>query len=230
MSVKLREIEELASSDVKAAIVITESEPNQQHVGIAFIENDELTYSLAHLPFHHRPLKGRLTDYYYWVELRLSRARRLQIAARCREILASHPGGLPFAFTPPNDCFDKETGQSLLGPSGSGLTCATFVLAVFDSIGLPLVKWDTWPYRAKDILWQKRVVKALKERKAAGDSISHEHITAVEEQRDAVRCRPEEVAGSSTAPSFPLTFEEVEPLAVEVLAQLYSALGPRRPT
>ena len=230
MAVKLLPVASMAASRLNAAIVITESARNQQHVGIAFIKDDESNYALAHLPWHHRPLGGSVRDTYFWVETAFHPARTLQVAARCREILAMSPGGLPFAFSPPNDCFDRETGESLLGPSGSGLTCATFVLAVFHSIGLTMVRWETWPYRAKDVLWQQQVVKALKSRKAAGDPIADEHILAVEKQVDAVRCRPEEVAGSSTAQNFPISFADAEPLALDVLRQLYEGLGSRRPT
>jgi hypothetical protein len=60
----------------------------------------------------------------------------------------------------------------------------------------------------------------LKEQQERGEKVSKEHISEVENQISAVRCRPEEVAGSSAAKHHPVSFEDTMPLAQEVLQLL----------
>ena len=77
-----------------------------------------------------------------------------------------------------------------LGPNADGLTCATFIITVFRSIGLILVDEDGWPARtAEDLAFLDTIPKTkttlpilplLKEELASG----------------AIRIRPEEVLGA----------------------------------
>ena len=63
---------------------------------------------------------------------------------------------------PPNDCFDAETGEFLIGPTRYGLTCADLALAVFDLAGLRLARYETWPIgRPGDREWQLWVADQL---------------------------------------------------------------------
>jgi len=221
MTVQLHRVADLATSNQLAAIVIRRVTTDQLHVGIAFIEEDNGSYSVAHLPWHNKPLRGVLQDCYFWIVPNFSSLRALQVASMCRLILQENSFGLPYALSVPNGCFDAQTGKSLLGPSGRGLTCATFVLAVFHSIGLNLILWETWPRdREGDAEWQRHVVEQLKDPPGGGEKASKEHILEVENQIGAVRCRPEEVAGSSAAEHHPVSFEDTIPLAREVLRQL----------
>src|SRR6185503_13834023 len=74
---------------------------------------------------------------FLWVNPAAHPKRLVQVAALCRKIWrANQSGSIPYAFSPPNDCFDTNTGAFLFGPTRHGLTCASFVLAVFHHAGL----------------------------------------------------------------------------------------------
>jgi hypothetical protein len=120
------------------AVAIALVEPGQQHIGILHSGDTLDEVRLAHLAWHHALKDGRAKDAYLWIDPPIPTRRARQVAARCRQILRSNKRGIPYAFSPPNDRFDLETGDFLLGPSRVGLTCASFVLAVFDSAGIRL--------------------------------------------------------------------------------------------
>ena len=130
-------------------------------------------------------------------------ARTRQVAALCRKVWRSNQKAIPYAFSPPSDCFDRETGVFLLGPTRLGLTCSSFVLAVFHAAGLPLVNYGTWPPPGEaDIAWQRHVVEKLREHRAP-----EEHVRAVETEVGSVRYRPEQVGGAAACDSVPASFE-----------------------
>lgn len=104
-----------------------------------------------------------------------------------------------------------------LGPTRLGLTCATFILAVFEAAGISLIKYDTWPEnRPSDFEWQKQIITALRRTRSA----TPEHIKAVEGDVGSARYRPEEVAGAATANPLPADF----PLAAERGQQILERL------
>jgi len=81
----------------------------------------------------------------------------------------------PYALNFNGASFDAA-GCLQLGPDGRGLTCATFVLAIFKSVGIELVDMEGWPVRqAEDeaflasITWAKADhLRVLKEEVAQG--------------------------------------------------------------
>jgi hypothetical protein len=151
---------------------------------------------------------------FYWVEHKIDQLRLYGVLAFCDLIIQANPAGIPYAFDSPSDCFDSETGQFLLGPSKKGLTCATFVLAIFHAVGLRLLDLTGWPKREEDARWQESIINLLRGR------ASQEHIDAVTSQVGAVRVRPEEVAGASAAEIHPIGFANANALAIEILQQL----------
>lgn len=110
----------------------------------------------------------------------------------------------------------KKTGAYLLGPTQKGLTCATFVLAVFEASGFKLAHLDTWPIgREGDKKWQESIIKVLKEKKA-----DENHITMAESEIGIARFRPEEVAGASLEPNIPVNFDVAFKRSVEIIEKL----------
>jgi hypothetical protein len=108
--------------------------------------------------------------------------------------------------------------------AGEGLTCATFLLAVFRRWGLPLVDESTWPQgRREDSSWVLKIVRWLyRWAKNSGVPIPTEHFVEQIRQRWSLRrFRPEEVCACATAFSgSPLAFQVVEPLSVQLLREL----------
>jgi hypothetical protein len=74
--------------------------------------------------------------------------RLRSVGGRCRLILKQFKSTkkMPYAFNVGRTKFSVG-GQLKLGPGAKGITCAGFVLAVFESVGITLLDETTWPIR-----------------------------------------------------------------------------------
>jgi hypothetical protein len=208
-----------------AAVAITISGPDQRHLGVLHRDGAEDDVFLLHLEFHNRLTNEPASPLYAWVDLQLPELRLAQVAMVCRKIVRENGRSIPFAFSVPNDCFDADSCAFLFGPTMHGLTCATFVVAVFKAIGISLVNVDSWPKnRADDIKWKEQVISKLKQVGA-----SDEHICYVEEEKDLPRFRPEEVAGAAACDTWPADFDSAQIAGsgiLELLVKNGLQLGP----
>jgi hypothetical protein len=203
---------------VAVAITLLREREGQGHVGI--FHKDETTSELRmiHLAWHHSLKNSRPKSSYAWISPPIPKRRARQVAAFCRRVYRANALGIPYAFSQATDCFDQQTGAFILGPDRNGLTCASFVLGVFQSAGLPLIQYGTWPrIRDGDEEWQRLILSQLKE-----DEASTEHIRRVESEVGSVRYRPEDVAGAAATERLPASFVQVQPLAEAILAKLHS--------
>ena len=117
------------------AIGITIVSEGQQHIGLLHRDHSSGNTFLLHLAWHHRLNNSPPKPSYAWVDPVIHPFRARQVAAICRKIWRANPAGIPYGFSPASECFDPETGKFLLGPARIGLTCASFVLAVFEAAG-----------------------------------------------------------------------------------------------
>lgn len=203
-----------------AALAITQlrADPGQRHIGILYRdETGEVV--LLHLAWHYKLKSEPPESTYAWIRPLIPSRRSRQVAAFCRMVLKANPNGIPYAFSPASDSIDKQTGKFINRAGGCGLTCATFVLAVFDATGLPLAQYNTWPSnRQEDELWREHIIGLL-ERSGA----EPEHIQNVRAERDAIRYRPEEVAGAAACTTIPARFNAACELAGQIVAKLQNA-------
>ncbi len=179
------------------AVAIREFSPGRRHTGIFYRVNATDDIEFLHLAWHCDLQRDRaFSGEYYWVEPKINKARLRQLAAICDDIAAENfPNRIPYASGSPVGAFDEKTKAFLLGPTRAGLTCASFVLAVFERAELRLVRYSGWPAPdLVDVEFQQFVVDNLRGR----HGVSKEHIEAVErEVGTSVRYRPEQVAGAA---------------------------------
>src|SRR5882724_10684992 len=176
-----------------AALAIREIDPQQRHIGLLHWDAALKQVMFLHLAWHFDLRCETPRPDYFWIDPAVSARRLVQVAAVCRLVWrANGKKRIPYGFGPPSDCLDTQTGEYLFGPAGFGLTCSTFVLAVFHRAGLALVRYDTWPLnRPGDAKWQKRIVTAL----AATPGASADPIRAVADDVGVtIRFRPAAVA------------------------------------
>ncbi|MCH7989824.1 MAG: hypothetical protein IID46_11840 [Planctomycetes bacterium] len=206
-------------SDVgHAAIAVRSVNPSQQHIGVLHREDGVDEVHLLHLAWHHDLRNHAPGAAYFWVDPNVPSRRMRQVAAICRKVWRSNQGTLPYALSPPSDCFDQQTGEFLLGPTQHGLTCASFVLALFETAGLRLAHYETWPTdRPGDREWQEWVIGQLE---SGAQPANSEHIEAVKGEVGTVRCRPEDVAGAATVSPLPADFATAEKRAAGILDRL----------
>lgn len=201
-----------------AAIAIQSAGENQRHTGILYTDPESSEVKLLHLAWHFDLRLQSPSDKYLWVDPLINPNRLRQVSAICRMILRANPQGIPYAFSLPHDAFDSETGRFLIGPTRLGLTCATFVLAVFEAAGLRLIKFDGWPSREpEDSNWQNDILYKLSTADPVPDP---EHIEGVRNEIGACRFRPEDVAGASICKPLPADFDATSEKAQLILTAL----------
>jgi hypothetical protein len=120
----------------------------------------------------------------------------------------AHP--LPYSFLYATDGFDV-TGQIR---SGVGVTCATFIVNIFDRLQLHLVDLRTWRRRPKqDAAFRRRIVGYAK---STGNPHLAERLSA---EHESFRVKPWEVYGSATHSQYPVRFYQAKKLA-QLLSKL----------
>ncbi|MGC3972352.1 MAG: hypothetical protein QM775_34925 [Pirellulales bacterium] len=127
---------------------------------------------------------------------------------------------VPYGLSESSECFDPETGKFLLGPSRYGLTCSSFIVAVFKLAGFTLLDESTWPsMREGDLEWKQQMLGILEEWRLK-QKASTEHVKRFSDDHPFLRIRPEEVAASSLVDPLPATFDQATPKADEILKML----------
>lgn len=161
---------------------------------------------LLHVPDHKAPVRGRrLGNDYGWLEISLPLPRARVLVAQCVRIMERYEHrGLPYGFKYACAQFDSKGEYKANGDKG--LTCATFVLAVFESAGLELLRRNEWILRTGDKSDRQRMVCHIRE---AGDE-ERAVMLESDEEIDAPRIRPQEVAAAGTADvaELPLGFRD----------------------
>lgn len=114
----------------------------------------------------------------------------------------------------------RADGVIVLGRS-HGLTCASFVLLLYQNVGAPLLRLGEWSThrserrRSEDDAAQQALVDALNKHYPA-------HAALVQQTVGCARFRPEEVAAASGLPDRPVGFEVASKLGQDVLNHLPS--------
>jgi hypothetical protein len=186
----------------------------QPHIGLLIHpEGEEL--SLFHLRFHNQLISEAPDFSYSWIPSKLDDRLVTPLVEWVATIRDRNKQGLiPFSIQYIGKYF-AQSGDYIQSALGSGLTCSTFILAVFQDFGLGLIDHQTWRKVAslKDKSWQKRILEVLEK------FAPKEHV---DKQRPligvAARYRPEEVgAAFGLFEGKPLTQKEVNAVAAAVL-------------
>lgn len=206
-----------------AAIAIgipDKARPHQLHTGVVYRLNRDRVQML-HLQFHHALVNDSVGSDYFMVECDFIEERLQAVSAVCRRIARRYESGksVPYGLTPPNDAIDALTGQYLLGPDDTGLTCATFVLAIFQSAELPLIDLKSWPPADQwDRRWQRWIAGMLLQHTADKD-----HANAVLDEVGAGRIRPEHVAAAAIQADYPSEKSSIDSDAERIGYKIFSA-------
>lgn len=188
------------------AIAVRSINSEQNHIGIIYRTANK-SLNILHLAFHCDLRNEHVSSKYFWIIPKLDpieifhQAKAKVIKTKCRLIWERFQSNISYGIEY-GLRFDDELN---LKGNSAGFTCATFVLAVFDTCGVRLLDENTWKFRNEDLDWQKKIVDILCQEKA-----SKKHIAKVQNEIGCARFRPEEVAVSSFF-DLPAKFEEIEP-------------------
>lgn len=207
-------ITEFGSSSNRIAIGLGFTDKNQLHCGILYKVNSAKTNGnyFLHLAFHNMLKEDDESQYLRQQNLqtfkfipfdKLPPERITVFVNRCRQIYNANKGNLGYAPKFSNSYF-RNNGTVHLGKKEFGLTCATFVMAVFQDNQFKLVEPDLWPRRHKaDAAWHSQIVNMLRKYQNHCQ-ITEEHIKNVQDDNnDCKRFKPEEVAAASTSKVLP---------------------------
>lgn len=190
------------------------------HVGLLYHAAHPRMYRHLHLEWHFRLRSDSAPPAAsFWVNPGLDEFESSDVSASARLIWERHEDGrIPYGFSP--DAHFDRAGTLTLGES-RGLTCATFVLRVFEHANVPLVETITWDEgrtaerRQEDEAAQARLVSYLRARE---ESRSHAELVAGE--IGCTRVRAEEVAAASGMTGRPVQFLRAEPVGRQVLREV----------
>ena len=160
------------------------------HAGVVFRASDQ-TCRVLHLAWHYRLRSEVVPDGWAFVVPVVDPIDLQVLAGFCALVEAVRPA-IPYGLQFTASRFDDD-GRFIPGPGESGLTCTTFVLAIFEWARLPLLIRESWRVRDEDVAAQRALVDMLRRTKDA----SEEHIRAVEAETGCMRFRSEEAAAAS---------------------------------
>jgi hypothetical protein len=173
----------------------------QLHAGLFCGYPGKGTCHVLHHPWHHAPLQEDAAwQRYSWVENDWDPLVVLNILARCEAVSRSNPS-LPYSLVyDATTHFDAngvlvKTGAAQVRP---GLTCATFVLAILNGVGVDILDESRWPPSDSDQPWADKILGMLQK-------IDPSYVKFMRQQMAGwSRFSPEDVAAASGLPQPPL--------------------------
>jgi len=165
-----------------------------------------------------RRAEARPSESVYWVAPDLAQEEQRILAAKVDAWLDENDGRIPYSVAHPGGVIFRDDVWVGNEP-GQGLTCATFIVALFDELGIPFIDVDTWKNRTGDAEWAARILEMLR------PLMSPEHVAAQENRLgQAVRVRPSDVTAAGLLMhqemQASLQFGEIAPLSACVEATL----------
>lgn len=191
---------------------------DQKHLALIY-RCDDLRFCVLHLGWHERLYHEAWSGDYHWIEFQGIDTELQEAFIDWSVIVATASKDKPIPYSvvfDPGPNFDEQ-GNFLSRDGGAGLTCATFVLALFSDFSIPLVDFESWPKnRGGDFQWVRKILRLL--RKYLPDAYWLEQVR----RRNALsRFRPEEVL--VTARHFrgaPLKFDDIKADAEHALSTI----------
>jgi hypothetical protein len=169
------------------------------HAGIIF--DDHSAKQLLHLRFHYDLMVEDVPIEYAWREVKIPPQLASIVSSICRGVVRQYyPDKLAFGidFIASFDASGTVKNYAF----GTGFTCATMVLGIFQGASIELVDKADWYLRYGDLKWQWTIVGALaKNRRHISLQYLMSQILAI----GCFRFRPEDVVAaavmSDTAPN-----------------------------
>jgi hypothetical protein len=188
------------------------------HIGLLCHDASGKVIRFLHLAFHEDLRESDdASKCILWVQAKLENEQAEVVAAQARLIYRVHGlGGIPYGFSPYGGYFGAK-GEIRWSAVGNGLTCSTFVLAVFERGGIRLVRGETWPTgREDDKQFQRKMIEELRNQASASES----HLKGMKKDVGQVRFRVLDVAGAVAADGYPADFETADRLGAELRAMM----------
>ena len=213
-------VERLHADTPSPSVFLVKTSPGRHHSGLIFrpLDGDR---RFLHLAWHLALLCDEQLEDEVWTVQPADDADTLEnLNDLARLVWAAHAHGeLQYGLELANASI-RTDGTIVLGRS-HGLTCASFLMLLYENIGAPLLRLGEWSTRrdekrrSEDDAAQRRLVDALNKHHPA-------HAALVQQTVGCARFRPEEVAAASGLSDRPVGFEVATKAGQDVLNHLPS--------
>lgn len=156
-----------------------------------------------------------------WVTPELLPEEADEVRAVCRAVWREMPN-IHYSFRfDPEAKLDRATAEVISQHAPFGLTCSTFVLAVFNSANVRLIDLTGWDHRPEDQRWYEALLRYMQR-----SGVDPAHIARIRNDVTCLRVRPEEVAGACMEEGRPARFGQCEPNGRRLMADLDARFDP----
>ncbi|NOS87866.1 MAG: hypothetical protein HOP34_04885 [Methylococcaceae bacterium] len=193
------------------AIQVSDSASRQLHVAALYRFDNCLKIGDLQSHLRTRRAEARSSNHLFWVAPDLSEEDQRILAAKIDAWLDENENMIPYSVAHPGGVVFRDNVWIGNEP-GQGLTCATFIVELFNELGIPFINVETWQERIGDIEWAEWILSLLSE------NMPPEHIKAQKEKiGQTVRIRPSDIAAAGYVVTqemvAPLHFDEVNPIS-----------------
>ncbi len=173
-----------------AGLALLPLEDGNFHIGFIYQNELENKIKICHLCWHFKLKNEEFNDpKYYCEEVNLNYLNKKFLIASFQNISDLNDSNIPYGFRIPIETYDKENIY-VGNVKGEGLTCATFILTVFEKNGYKILNRESWKLREDDSNWQNFIIKHL----AVTPGVSPDHLESAKQMiGSVVRFRPDEV-------------------------------------
>ena len=201
------------------ALITSNPLRRQRHVALVYRRAAGDPARLSHLQWDCIFRDEEWQSNFYWqtvLELATDPINRSSVIAFLDRLRQSEPR-VPYGFRHQGCTFEIDPITDAVKFDARdpdvGLTCATYVTCVFESISLPFLDATTWPRdRDGDVEWRDSIVANLE--RTPGRAA---HAAQVRAGAYDARIRPEDVASAAIQEDWRISFDTAQPIAAEML-------------
>lgn len=185
--------------------IATNNNSGEQHCGVIYTSASGAV-RLCDLKWEDFLAVRDVPNDYLWVKVALEEYEVVLISEFVEFIIRQHHRRLPipYSFLYGRDAFDVAGRLR----TGVGLTCATFIVGIFDRFKLFIVDLTSWRARpTQDAAFRNRIIKSAE---ANGYLLVAARLRA---ESPDFRLKPWELCSSATHPRYPVKFRQATKLA-----------------
>ncbi len=156
--------------------------------------------ALLHFAFHNSVISEPKSAFYFDIPSSFPEREQFAISDFCRLVSDRHGSeGLRFAATR-NETFLPKDAALKFDKPGIGFSCASFVKAIFDAVGVPLIEESSWPPATlEDRAWFSNLLSFF--RWYFFYKVDQDHFNQIDVSCKWSRYKPEQIAfAASKAP------------------------------
>jgi hypothetical protein len=125
---------------------------------------------------------------YLWEVAALAPRKHEIFGSYLRLVATNNSDQIPYGFGYNGSYFDENGVFAKADEPGAGLTCSTFIMAIYQSLEIPLLVEDSWAKRPEDEAERQRIMEALQAARPGLD------LSTMTPFLEGVRFKPGEVA------------------------------------